>query len=244
MGLYTEGLDMPAASCIHQVRPTKSDGLYLQMVGRGLRPYPGKTDCLILDYAPADSRQLIFMGDVLGAPRREAVVAETPDEDGVLGGFTFDRDGFKWLKGKATELIARQLDYLNTSIWQWYRAPDGSMSLGLGLGSDDNERTLFISADTPPRLWAIGKRKDEYNPSVVKLIAESDDFDALMIRADEISDRWGNTVLARKAKAWRREPASEAQLKFARRLGVNGANKGELAERITHALAARWVEAE
>jgi len=244
MGLYTEGLDVPAASCIHQVRPTKSDGLYLQMVGRGLRPFPGKQDCLVLDYAPADSRQIVFLGDVLGAPRREAVVAEVADEDGVLGGFTFDAAGFKWLRGKATELIARQLDYLNTSPWQWYRAPDGSMSLGLGLGSDENERTLFISADTPPRLWAIGKRKDEYNPRVVKLIAESDDFDALMIRADEISDRWGNTVLARKAKKWRREPASDAQLKFARRLGVDGANKGELAEKITHALAARWVEAE
>ena len=28
MGLYTEGLDVPEVSCIHQVRPTKSDGLY------------------------------------------------------------------------------------------------------------------------------------------------------------------------------------------------------------------------
>jgi len=248
MGLYTEGLDVPAASCIHQVRPTKSDGLYLQMVGRGLRPYPGKTDCVILDYAPADSRQLVFMGDVLGAPRRDSFVAEAPDEDGVLGGFTFDQAGFKWLKGKATELIARQLDYLQMSPWQWYRAPDGSMSLGLGKGSDENERTLFITADATPRLYALGRRDGEYRPSVVKLIAESDDFDALMTRADEISDRWGNSILARKSKAWRKQPPSDAQLKFARRLGVSGdalsMSKGDLAERITHALAARWVEAE
>jgi superfamily II DNA or RNA helicase len=44
--LYGEGLDVPEVSCIHQVRPTKSDGLYLQMVGRGLRTFPGKEDCI------------------------------------------------------------------------------------------------------------------------------------------------------------------------------------------------------
>jgi DNA repair protein RadD len=31
-------------------RPTKSTGLYIQMVGRGLRTYPGKENCLILDF--------------------------------------------------------------------------------------------------------------------------------------------------------------------------------------------------
>jgi DNA or RNA helicases of superfamily II len=32
-------------------RPTKSLGLYLQMLGRGLRPASGKSDCLVLDHA-------------------------------------------------------------------------------------------------------------------------------------------------------------------------------------------------
>ena len=31
-------------------RPTKSTGLYTQCVGRGLRPHPGKEDCLVLDF--------------------------------------------------------------------------------------------------------------------------------------------------------------------------------------------------
>lgn len=43
----TEGFDLPDASCIAIARPTMSLALYLQMVGRGLRP---KDDnCLILD---------------------------------------------------------------------------------------------------------------------------------------------------------------------------------------------------
>ena len=45
----TEGFDLPDASCIVIARPTMSLALYLQMVGRGLRP---KEDtCLILDLA-------------------------------------------------------------------------------------------------------------------------------------------------------------------------------------------------
>ena len=47
----TEGFDLPDASCIIIARPTMSLALYLQMVGRGLRPKPGGGDCLILDLA-------------------------------------------------------------------------------------------------------------------------------------------------------------------------------------------------
>jgi superfamily II DNA or RNA helicase len=46
-----EGFDCPDIGCLVLARPTKSLGLHRQMVGRGLRPSSGKTDCLILDHA-------------------------------------------------------------------------------------------------------------------------------------------------------------------------------------------------
>jgi ribosomal protein L32 len=51
--VLTEGWDQPEVSCLVLGRPTKSVGLYRQMVGRVLRPVPGKTDALILDHAGA-----------------------------------------------------------------------------------------------------------------------------------------------------------------------------------------------
>jgi ATP-dependent helicase IRC3 len=48
--VFAEGTDIPAVDCIIMARPTKSTGLYHQMVGRGLRPHSGKVDCLILDF--------------------------------------------------------------------------------------------------------------------------------------------------------------------------------------------------
>ena len=51
VAVATEGFDLPDASCIVISRPTKSLSLYLQMVGRGLRPKDNGGNCLILDLA-------------------------------------------------------------------------------------------------------------------------------------------------------------------------------------------------
>jgi superfamily II DNA or RNA helicase len=50
-GLISEGLDVPVVTAAILLRPTKSLALYLQQVGRCLRPVPGKTKALILDHA-------------------------------------------------------------------------------------------------------------------------------------------------------------------------------------------------
>ena len=51
VAVATEGFDLPDASCVIIARPTQSLALYLQMLGRGLRPKPDGGDCLILDLA-------------------------------------------------------------------------------------------------------------------------------------------------------------------------------------------------
>jgi len=51
--VLTEGWDCPPVSCIILARPTKSLGLFLQMAGRGLRPYPGKSNTILIDHSGA-----------------------------------------------------------------------------------------------------------------------------------------------------------------------------------------------
>lgn len=51
VGVLTTGVDLPLIDCIVLLRPTASTGLYLQMLGRGMRPHDAKADCLVLDYA-------------------------------------------------------------------------------------------------------------------------------------------------------------------------------------------------
>lgn len=50
VGVLTTGFDAPQIDLIALMRPTQSAGLYVQMVGRGLRIAEGKKDCLILDF--------------------------------------------------------------------------------------------------------------------------------------------------------------------------------------------------
>jgi DNA repair protein RadD len=54
--VLTEGWDLPAVACCILARPTKKMGLYRQMVGRVLRPAPGKSNAIVLDHAGATYR--------------------------------------------------------------------------------------------------------------------------------------------------------------------------------------------
>lgn len=49
--VLTTGFDAPRVDCIVSLRPTLSAGLWVQICGRGMRPSPGKDNCLLLDYA-------------------------------------------------------------------------------------------------------------------------------------------------------------------------------------------------
>lgn len=73
--LFGEGFDLPSLEVSILLRPTQSLGLYLQQVGRSLRPSPGKDHALILDHAgncarhglPDEEREWTLEG----RPRRE-----------------------------------------------------------------------------------------------------------------------------------------------------------------------------
>ena len=51
VAVLTTGFDAPHVDLIALLRATQSISLFQQIVGRGLRLYPEKTDCLIMDYA-------------------------------------------------------------------------------------------------------------------------------------------------------------------------------------------------
>jgi superfamily II DNA or RNA helicase len=62
VGTLTTGVDWDVR-CIILARPTKSEMLFVQMIGRGLRTAEGKQDCLILDHSDTHER-LGFVTDI------------------------------------------------------------------------------------------------------------------------------------------------------------------------------------
>lgn len=63
-----EGWDAPWCRVAMLCRPTRHAGRYVQQVGRVLRPWPGKTDALVLDFAGGSQGMSLSL---------EAVLAET-----------------------------------------------------------------------------------------------------------------------------------------------------------------------
>ena len=83
--VFTEGFDAPGTTVVGVCRPTKSESLYAQMIGRGTRPLPGVVDgpetpderraaiaasgkpaCLVLDFVGNSGRhKLVSVADVL-----------------------------------------------------------------------------------------------------------------------------------------------------------------------------------
>ena len=85
-GLFIEGLDVPGIECVQILKPTKSISSYLQILGRGMRPSPGKDYGIFLDHTdghlvhghPADFRVWSLDGLIKRSKNRSS---EIDDED-------------------------------------------------------------------------------------------------------------------------------------------------------------------
>ncbi|WFD06715.1 Putative ATP-dependent helicase IRC3 [Malassezia vespertilionis] len=66
--ILTEGADVPPIDCILLARPTQSQNLFSQMIGRGMRlsPGTGKEDCLIVDLVGNLDNELVCTPTLFG----------------------------------------------------------------------------------------------------------------------------------------------------------------------------------
>lgn len=95
VAVLTTGFDAPHVDFIAILRPTASISLFQQMVGRGLRLSPGKTACLVIDYA-ANGYDLYHPEVGEPKPNSKAVPVQVPCPScgfaNLFWGLT-DRDG-------------------------------------------------------------------------------------------------------------------------------------------------------
>lgn len=102
--VLTEGFDEPSVSCVIVARPTKSRALYAQMIGRGTRLYPGKTDCVVittvshdLDLSPVTLQEFLDDegwqdGDSLVTRKKKVIEQrDTQDRSKLEAAFSFVR---------------------------------------------------------------------------------------------------------------------------------------------------------
>lgn len=66
--VFTEGTDLPNIDSLILARPTKSRPLLVQMVGRGLRLYKGKTHCHVVDLVSTADIGVLSVPTLFGLP--------------------------------------------------------------------------------------------------------------------------------------------------------------------------------
>jgi superfamily II DNA or RNA helicase len=81
--LLTEGYDEPSIDCIVCLRPTRVRSLFAQIVGRGTRIHPGKSELLIVDFLwLSQEHNLIKPAHLVAADQREAADITRAMEEG------------------------------------------------------------------------------------------------------------------------------------------------------------------
>jgi len=115
VGVLTTGYDFPALDCIISARPTMSLGLHYQIIGRGVRPSPGKKRTLVYDLVDNYSR--------FGDPMEMRIIADDTGQYDVLSqygrlstrpfdaGYEID-ERMEWGRYKGEQLKDLPADYL------------------------------------------------------------------------------------------------------------------------------------
>ncbi len=129
VGALTEGFDCPPVAALVMARPTRSELLYTQMLGRGLRAHPGKTDCVVLDVTGYDGDSSPSATGQVFLPTVAASTGEDPR----------DPDPDRWWDSPAgTEHPgARQIVGTDRTApaWSWAPGPGGIWQVPLADGA-------------------------------------------------------------------------------------------------------------
>ena len=232
--VFTEGTDIPRVETVIVARPTQSESLYVQMVGRGLRKHPCKEklmliDCvgitgkahlctapsllgLDMDTVPARKEKDIE-GDLFELPLKIAAASDVPES---------------WIKNIHIVDLWAQEQHYNTHDINFFKMPDGSLVVGLS-----NRSSLLIPC--PDALGFVNMP------------------DGRRLRMQEAID-WAYAALVRdypdsrhlwdleQVRRWGKSPATEKQLQIIQKrckgFDTTGLSKGDASQILNRLLNA------
>ena len=224
--VFTEGTDIPRVETVIIARPTQSDSLYAQMVGRGLRLYPGKQKLMLIDCVGITGRASLctapsllgldmenvpkrrvseIEGDLFELPQKIEAASDSPES---------------WIKNiHIVDLWAQEQKYQLHDI-NFFKMPDGSLVCALA-----DKQSLSIPC---PDALGMVNFSDGRRMGMQEAI---DEVYTTLIR-DHANSRqlWD----VRNVKRWGRSPATPKQLEIISRrckgFNTSGLSKGDASQ--------------
>lgn len=202
--IFTEGTDIPNIETIIVARPTQSESLYTQMVGRGSRLYSGKEALTLIDMigvsgeldlcsAPSllgisledipENERILMEGDLLDLPQKALGLTDTPA---------------RWRDNAELVNLWAQQQKIKLRNINFFRMPDGGLLLTL-----PKERYLIPPPDECGQVLC-GQQRVPFQEVIDSLYR--------CLTNDYAKDEaiWN----LKKVSAWGKSPASEKQLKW------------------------------
>lgn len=234
-----EGYDEPSIECIVIARPTKQQGTYVQMVGRGTRRHPGKDDCLILDVVGATAQHsLITIPTLFGFA----------DDDEVRHGrksvahAAHEHERELIAAGRLTARDAELFKRLDASSIAWVGTTDvrsGNPCYVRKLGS----RQRGDAVEQLPTVMLIQRHRgrDEWVCGLVwadgrkQVLIDHEPLERAQGVGEDYIRKAGQSSLARRDAPWRSGPPTERQRAAAARWKITvpeGVTAGQLSEMI------------
>ena len=238
-GVFTEGTDLPMLSCIVIARPTNSNGLYIQMAGRGFRLWcPVHNDPVVNLHTPCCNLRKIdaLVLDIVGATRKHTLSArvelfgpeearkiedverelsddseDDPAEDLVIVGS--DIEPVDYLDG---ELVYDPVDLFGKSDQSWAKTRAGIWFLE----TDTRYLAVLPGPECAFRPDYDVVSMDRYQSGQSVWIERRCDGLPRAMRAAELDLTVKEKRATDRTRAWRRNPPGSKQVELMQRLGL------------------------
>lgn len=234
--VLTEGADFPRCDCAVMARPTRSQTLYSQMVGRAVRLYPGKSDALVLDLAgTVRDMSLVTLSDL--DPNTETRrVSESGDDDPGQ-----DEPEKRERRERIGVANMEEIDLLAATGANWLTTPAGVKFL------DCQDGVLIFLWPPQPVEDALVHIGVMHNPPRTKdgwVDTEPAPMMDAVEAAENLAGHYGQ--LPDRNAPWRsRSTPTAGQIRLAHSLGVRDADdktKARLSDDISTSLAAKRLD--
>lgn len=204
--VLTEGFDEPSIDCIVMARPTQSRGLFQQCIGRGLRPYPGKSDCLVIDLVGNSARHhLVSVASLVGLDPGEVA------EHGVVRADADDRER-RDHAARDGRLVASPVDLLGPRELVWTSIQNAHV---LSLGDDGWVGIEQVDGGS----WQVLQHPGRDFGARLHVLQTDLDFGYAMGLAEDLARRSVPEVLRTRDTRWRSRPPTERRAAFFARKG-------------------------
>lgn len=224
--VFTEGTDIPRVETVIIARPTQSEALYAQMVGRGLRLYPGKQKLMLIDCVGVTGKaSLCTAPSLLGLDMENVPKRKAQEIEGDLFDLPLKIDAASdvpesWVKNIHIVDIWAQEQKFQLHDVNWFKMPDGSLVCSLA----DKK---YISIPCPDALGMVNL-PDGRRCGMQEALDQA--YLTLMRDYADCRQLWDVNAVRR----WGKSPATQKQIDIIRRrckgFDTSGLSKGDASQ--------------